>query len=138
MQEEIKESQSNLTTKKPISSDRDKKAEMFELTEDILCSATSAVDVLNDLLNYDKVETGTLSLERTILPIWDLIERTLAEFKLMAKAKKIDFKLDFSEVAEKDEESPSTIHLSQDIREHRVFGDAIRIAQVLRNVVSNG
>jgi hypothetical protein len=60
---------------------------MFELTEDILCSATSAVDVLNDL--HDKVEIETLSLERTILPIWDLIERTLAEFKLMAKAKKM-------------------------------------------------
>ena len=138
MQEKIKESQSNLATRKQISSDSDKKAEMLELTEDILGSATSAVGILNDLLNYDKVEMGTLSLERTIVPIWDLIERTLAEFKLPAKAKKIDFKLDFSELAETDEESPSTINLSQDIRERRVFGDAIRITQVLRNVVSNG
>jgi hypothetical protein len=125
MQEEIKESQSNLTSKKPISSDRDKKAEMFELTEDILCSATSAVDVLNDLLNYDKVEMGTLSLERTILPIWDSDRAYLGRIQANGQGQKIDFKLDFSEVAEKDEESPSTIHLSQDIRERRVFGDAI-------------
>jgi hypothetical protein len=45
-----------------------------------------------------------LSLERTILPIWD-VGVTLAEFKLMAKARRFP-KLDFSEVAEKDEESP--------------------------------
>jgi signal transduction histidine kinase len=79
---------------------------------------------------------GTMSLERAIDPIWDLIERTVAEFKLPAK--KIDFKLDFSALVETDEESPSTIDLSQDIRERRVLGDAIRIAQVLRNLVSNG
>jgi signal transduction histidine kinase len=129
MQEEIRETQSNLS---------DNKAEMFELTEDILCSATSAVDILNDLLNYDKVEMGSLSLERTIVPIWDLIERTSAEFKLTAKAKKIDFKLDFSALADTDEESLDNINLPQDISERRVLGDALRIAQVLRNVMSNG
>jgi signal transduction histidine kinase len=138
MQEEIGESHSNATSRDCSCRDSDNKATMFELTKDILGSATSAVGVLNDLLNYDKVEMGTLSLERTIVPIWDLIERTLTEFKLPTKAKKIDFKLDFSAMAETDEESPSTINLSQDISERRVFGDAIRIAQVLRNVVSNG
>jgi signal transduction histidine kinase len=129
MQEEIREAQSNFS---------DNKAEMVGLTEDILCSATSAVDILNDLLNYDKVEMGTLSLERTIVPIWDLIERTSAEFKLTAKAKKIDFKLDFSALADTDEESLNIINLPQDISERRVLGDALRIAQVLRNVMSNG
>jgi signal transduction histidine kinase len=138
MQEEIRESQSISTTRESLSSDSDNNAKMLELTEDILGNATSAVGVLNDLLNYDKVEMGTMSLERTIVPIWDLIERILAEFKLPAKAKKIDFKLDFSALVERDEESPSTINLSQDISERRVFGDAIRIAQVLRNLVSNG
>jgi signal transduction histidine kinase len=138
LQEEIRESQSNLTARKSFSTDSDTKAKMFELTEDIFSSATSAVDVLNDLLNYDKVEMGTLSLERTIVPIWDLIERTLAEFKLPAKAKKIDFKLDFSALADADEESLSILYLPQDIRERKVLGDAIRIAQVLRNLVSNG
>jgi signal transduction histidine kinase len=138
MQEEIRESQSNLTARKSFSTESDNKAEMFELTEDILCSANSAVGILNDLLNYDKVEMGTLSLERSIVPIWDLIERTLSEFKLPAKAKKIDFKLDFSALADTDEESLDTINLPQDISERRVLGDAIRIAQVLRNVVSNG
>jgi signal transduction histidine kinase len=138
MQEEIRESQSNATARKRYTTESDKKADMLELTEEILGSATSAVGVLNDLLNYDKVEMGTLRLERSIVPIWDLIERIFAEFKLPAKAKKIDFKLDFSELAETDEESPSTIDLPQDISERRVFGDAIRIAQVLRNVVSNG
>jgi hypothetical protein len=76
MQEEIRESQSILTTRKTFSSDSDNKAKMLESTEDILGNATSAVGILNDLLNYDKVEMGTLSLERSIVPIWDFIERT--------------------------------------------------------------
>jgi signal transduction histidine kinase len=138
MQEEIREPKSILTTGKRLSSDSDNTAKMLGLTEDILGNATIAVGVLNDLLNYDKVETGMMSLERTIVPIWGLIERTVAEFKLPAKAKEIDFKLDFSALVETDEESPSTIDLSQDISERRVFGDAIRIAQVLRNLISNG
>jgi signal transduction histidine kinase len=81
---------------------------------------------------------GTMSLERTIVPIWELTERILAAFKLPAKAKKIDFKLDVSALVETDDEFQSTITLSQDISERRVFGDAIRIAQVLRNLASNG
>jgi signal transduction histidine kinase len=80
---------------------------------------------------------GTLSLELTIIPIWDLIERTMKEFKLPAMAKKIDFKLDYSALVKMDEESVSSMHLPQDVRDSRVLGDTIRITQVLRNLVSN-
>jgi hypothetical protein len=88
-------------------------------------------------LNYDKVETGDVESGANHSSDLGLDRAYLGRIQANGQGQKIDFKLDFSEVAEKDEESPSTIHLSQDIRERRVFGDAIRIAQVLRNVVSN-
>jgi signal transduction histidine kinase len=55
--------------------------------------------VLNDLLNFDKIEGGTLHLEVTIIPNRALIESTASEFQLQAK-KKIDYVLDLSALAD--------------------------------------
>jgi signal transduction histidine kinase len=125
------------TASKIVHTDSENKGEILVLAEEILSNANSAVDVLNDLLNYDKVEMGTLSLELTIIPIWDLIKRTMTEFKLPAKAKKIDFKLDYSALLEMDEESAGAMHLPMDVIESKVLGDTMRITQVLRNLMSN-
>jgi signal transduction histidine kinase len=48
----------------------DKLRGWLDLSEDVLSNTHSAVDVLNDLLNFDKIESGTLQLEITIIPIW--------------------------------------------------------------------
>ena len=114
---------------------------LLDLARDIVSSADSAVDVLNDLLNYDKVEMGTLSLEQTVIPFWSLIERTATEFKLPAIAKEIDFVLDYSPLADSDEyvdpKSVTASNLPMDVKERRVLGDTIRVTQVLRNLLSN-
>jgi signal transduction histidine kinase len=115
--------------------------EWLALTEEICSSANSSVDVLNDLLNYDKIETGSLSLELTVFSIWSLIIETSSEFRLSAKKKMINFELDFSPVvgekpAENLESLDNTI-IPRQLRERRVVGDLIRITQVLRNLVSN-
>jgi signal transduction histidine kinase len=113
------------------------------LSQEILSNAESAVDVLDDLLNYDKIEIGKLSLELSIVPIWDLIERTANEFMVPAKAKKINFVIDFSPLVEDepDLEKSASLHamqLPRNVQEHRVMGDTVRIAQALRNLLSNG
>jgi signal transduction histidine kinase/CheY-like chemotaxis protein len=110
--------------------------EWLALTEEICSSANSSVDVLNDLLNYDKIETGSLSLELTVFSIWSLIIETSSEFRLSAKKKMINFELDFSPLlGEKPVENLESI--PRQLRERRVVGDLIRITQVLRNLVSN-
>lgn len=101
------------------------------LSEDVTANALSAVDVLNDFLNYDKVETGKLSLEHSIVPIFDLIDQTVSEFKFPAMKKKINMVVESS--------------LSKDIKgkkldvsqERYVVGDKVRLTQVFRNLVSN-
>jgi signal transduction histidine kinase/CheY-like chemotaxis protein len=100
------------------------------LTDEVSANAHSAMDVLNDLLNYDKVETGKLTLEYTIVPIFDLIEQTVSEFKLPAMKKKI--KLIVQTPLSSDIEGHTDASL-----ERFVVGDKVRLTQVFRNLLSN-
>jgi signal transduction histidine kinase len=56
----------------------------LQLTSEIYQSAQAAVAVLSDLLNYDKIETGTLHLELSLVSLWTLLEQTANEFKVAA------------------------------------------------------
>ncbi len=58
----------------------------LQLIQDISQSAETAVCVLNDLMSYDKLDTGTLVIERELLPIWELIRHTIHPFTVQAKA----------------------------------------------------
>lgn len=98
--------------------------------------------VLNDLLNYDKIEAGELPLELTIVPIFNLIQKSTYEFILPFQTKKINFKLDFSPLiadAETDVENKKVIrdayHLPDHVLEQRVIGDTMRLTQVVRTFV---
>jgi signal transduction histidine kinase len=116
-------------------SEQNRKAlELLALVQDIQSNTQSSIDVLNDLLNYDKVETGTLSFELTIISMWKLIEKTTNEFLLPATKKKIDFELIFTDLEQKD---PSLSASRAGVRDCKIVGDAVRLTQVLRNLVSN-
>jgi signal transduction histidine kinase len=113
--------------------------EWVELINDILINTNVAVDVLNDLLNYDNIQRGNMNLELGIVPIWNLVEQTVTEFKLMAVEKNVNLNLDFSNIAEGDAECSTTaVSLPQDVRNYAVVGDEMRISQILRNLISNG
>ena len=131
------------TEKNPVLSD--KLSDWSGLAGGILTNAQSAVDVLNDLLNYDKVESRTLKLELTYVPIWALIKRTASEFQIAARAKSIDIKVDFSKLSEvpKLESAPkSDTELGKDecplaVNDLWVVGDTARLSEFFRNILSN-
>jgi signal transduction histidine kinase/CheY-like chemotaxis protein len=108
-----------------------KDQEWLNLAHEVQVNAQSSVDVLNDLLNYDKIESGTLMLELSVIPIWNLIEQTVNEFKLPAATKKINLSLKLP----KDENTPFAI--AKKLNQQKVVGDSVRITQILRNLVSN-
>jgi len=62
---------------------------LYDLANEISANAVASVDVLDDFLNYDKIATGEMTLEYTIVPIWNLIDDTVAEFKLPMTKKNI-------------------------------------------------
>merc|ERR1740130_730159 len=61
----------------------------IDLVNEISFNAQASVDVLDDFLNYDKIATGELHLEYTIVPIWNLIDETVSEFKLPMSKKNL-------------------------------------------------
>jgi CheY-like chemotaxis protein len=92
------------------------------------------VDILNDLLNYDKIEQGTLNLCLEILPIWELIEKAVMEFKVPASSKKVGLNVAFGLETRT---TPRAHHLPSHIRSLKVAGDPVRLLQVVRNLMSN-
>ncbi|CAB9501876.1 sensor kinase/phosphatase LuxQ (Partial), partial [Seminavis robusta] len=115
------------------------------LVNDICDSAESAVQVLNDLLQYDKIQMGKFTMENTVISIVDLVQDISKEFRLSARKKNIAVTLDTSpmmtmrETTSPDskrrcDEEMGPFHSPQDFK---VVGDKIRITQILRNLVSN-
>lgn len=132
---------------------REQLKDWADVTSDISVNANSAVNVLADLLNYDKVDSGTLPLELTIIPIFKLVQRVSSEFRLAAFAKNIHYGVDYEQVvkmvevngikkgqergASTEREGDSASVESLDLQKQYVVGDTIRLSQVLRNFISN-
>ncbi len=84
-------------------------------------SAHSLLDIIGDILDYSKIEAGKVELEPETLSIRDLVAQVVGNFSANAEAK--------------------GLRLTQVIgagvaRAH--VGDGVRLAQILRNLVSNG
>ena len=117
----------------------------FNTANDVLANTESAVEVLSDYLNYDKVQSNTLTLELTKVPIWSVIEVTMDEFRLPALNKDIQFSIDFRDCRQEDqfnEKEEVVYNRANDLpidmlTQQIVVGDEIRIQQVLRNLASN-
>lgn len=104
--------------------------------------------MLSDLLSYDKIESGTFQLEISLVPIWQLIERTANEFRLAAAKKNLQFVLVFGDSTvdnnKEDQDGKeeaamvtAAANLSDEFKQRVLAGDKVRISQVLRNLVSN-
>jgi len=113
------------------------------LLREVQNSTESAVDVLNDVLLYDKIESS-LKLEVSMVHVWHVVERTLSEFKRPAQRQGVHLRTTF-ETSTTDGDCPydvglrvsSVTDLPEDVQFLCVAGDASRIAQVLRNLLSN-
>lgn len=119
--------------------------QFLKLIEEIHENTLRSVVVLNDLLNYDKIEMGNLKLELVVIPIQELIETTAKEFLVPASQKQIDFQIDFTPVDEdlqqhqgqEENRDGTTALIPANSHDCRTVGDDIRIAQVVRNLLSN-
>jgi signal transduction histidine kinase len=119
----------------------------LELTDEICESAEPSVDVLNDLLNYDKIQMGGFSMEFCVFRVRQLVEEISKEFRLSARKKNIHFTLDNRLLLQPENSCNPTTLLDNVGAENgidevvmdslKIVGDRIRLAQVLRNLVSN-
>lgn len=83
-------------------------------------SARNLLFLINDILDYSKIEAGKLVLERIDVNLAELSRKTLQSMQMRAREKGVELKL----------------QLDPDIP-HLVVGDPVRLGQVLNNLLSN-
>jgi CheY-like chemotaxis protein/nitrogen-specific signal transduction histidine kinase len=92
----------------------------LEYANIIRSSADSLLSVINDLLDYSKIEAGKLELERVEMDLRAHVEEVASNMAMQAAAKDLELIVD----------------VAQDLPE-LVLGDPARIRQALTNLVSN-
>ena len=53
-----------------------------ESLQDVIHSSELAVDVLNEMLLYDRLQSGSVSLEKEDIRIWDFLKEAMKPFLL--------------------------------------------------------
>jgi len=61
--------------------------------KDIEESANNAVEVLNELMSYDKIEMKTMQIEKEPVAIWDLLATSIKPFYIQAKERGLQLKV---------------------------------------------
>jgi two-component system, sensor histidine kinase and response regulator len=90
------------------------------LAETVASSGHSLLEVLNDILDFSRIEAGKLTLEEADYDLWELAEDTIGLFSGRAGKKGLRLSLT----------------IANDVPIY-VRGDSIRIRQILSNLVSN-
>ena len=92
----------------------------LDLISDMKGSTTMAVDILNDLLTYEKVDSNLLALEKQEMNMYEVAKSVLLMFKVQARGVGVAFSWDLEQ--------------SQGVM---CEVDGAKIGQVLRNLMSN-
>ena len=95
-------------------------AEQREFVDTLIHSSESLLTILNDVLDYSKIEAGLLNLESIDFDLEEQLERAIFLQSEPASKKGLELVLDFAP------DLPS-----------RVRGDPVRLRQVVLNLVSN-
>lgn len=95
-------------------------SEIKEDLETIKYSADSLLHVVNEVLDYNKIEAGKITLEKNLFSLKNLCENLIKIHHPKAQAKKLELKLNF------DQAIPEFI-----------LGDEYRNSQILHNLLSN-
>ena len=93
-------------------------AEQQEYTEAIKTSGDALLTVINDVLDFSKIESGSMELEEQDFDLRDCVEGVLDIFALKAAEIDLVYQIDY--------DVPS-----------QIIGDSFRLRQILINLVSN-
>jgi signal transduction histidine kinase/CheY-like chemotaxis protein len=94
--------------------------EQTEFVEVIRSSSESLLVIINDILDYSKIESGNMQLDWMPLDVQELVESSIDLLSTAAQRKKLDL-----------------IYFIEDDVPRWIYGDATRLRQVLVNLISN-
>ncbi|MFN6515827.1 MAG: HAMP domain-containing protein [Nostoc sp. CreGUA01] len=92
----------------------------IEYSQTIYSAGTDLLTLINDILDLAKIESGTMSIEMTQMPLVELGEQIERTFRQIANSKRLGFTIEFVP------ELPLSI-----------YTDVKRLQQVLKNLLSN-
>ncbi|KAJ1424278.1 hypothetical protein B484DRAFT_363533 [Ochromonadaceae sp. CCMP2298] len=110
---------------------REQMLDWRSLIEQVEESSVIATNVLNDLINYDKVAMGTLNTELELVSLWQLINTALKPFLVNARQAAVRLVMDSEFELDTDPQHRAALDSLMGV------GDAIKISQVVRNLLSN-
>ena len=133
---------------------------ILSLLDDIFSASSAAIEILNDMLHYEHMDSGTFKLEPAVTPLLNVFAGRLEVYKLMASKKSITLRIedqvqasehyvggsidaDFS-VRVDVEAGFSSSHSSYSSSGDRnpsaiavLYIDRFRVEQIIRNLISN-
>lgn len=120
-------------------------AEQLCIIRDVVNACDIAVSILNDLLNYDKLEDGTLMIEPKKVLALPFVISAISLFLLQAEEKGVrvvfDMDMDFSDTNTTPLDSDSNPHSNTTAsylgKNDYINVDEHKMSQVIRNLVSN-
>jgi signal transduction histidine kinase/DNA-binding response OmpR family regulator len=94
--------------------------EQLAYVDSINASATTLLVIINDILDFSKIEAGKIEFDKLNFSIKDTLTKLYQSFKVKTDEKSIELKL-----------------LLDDTLPEFIFGDQIRLNQILNNLISN-
>eukprot|EP01042_Synura_sphagnicola_P036392 gene36392-biopygen4126 len=95
----------------------------MQIASDIQSSCDASLTILNDMLSYEKLDAGILTLDRTVFSPMVLLEKSTRPFLLQANEVGVDLQLLFT--------------ANTALADELIHGDFHRLSQVIRNLLSN-
>ena len=96
-------------------------SDALDILQDMKSACRVAVDILNDLLAYEKLDADQLSLEKSPCNILDVVDQVHSMFKIQAKQASLQL----------------VLHNYTESSHIMIDGDSAKLSQVLRNLLSN-
>ena len=84
-------------------------------------SANNLLNLINNVLDYNKIESGKVEIENIPFKIYDLIRNIYSGFRGKADEKGLDF----------------TVHIDDELQDLFIIGDPTRLTQILVNFIEN-
>ena len=107
--------------------------EWQSLIKDTEVNCDSATEVLNDLINYEKIDAGKLNIEIAAVYMWDVIAASIVPFQVQARHASVELSLEL-EINRNDIGNVER-NIMKDLF---VLGDKVKLMHVIKNLISNG
>ncbi len=83
-------------------------------------SAITLKDLISDVLDFSKIESGEMELEESVFDLQEIFEHVISIMAAKAGEKNLDFAFDY-----------------EDVKNLRLYNDPVRLRQILINLVGN-